>query len=285
MDELKRSTDFVNNIGVKLFFIFTFLGLVVLSGNVIVSYLHSLHSINGAVINIAGRDRMLSQRIAYYAERVVRGNEEDKMVLASVIDLHHRSFYVLKEGGVAPGMSTEEPVPPTSGNALPILFDAEDLWLEYKEHAEVIANEETYIDGELNPRVHEALSFLEDKSTEMLRRNDLMVSAYVAMDTQQHHRAQIVAAVVAVVAVLSLLVVGYIVNLLVKSARQNQLKLIAQSEDLLSANKVVEESLKEAEQAVKEAQKAKEGLAELNQALVDRELKMVELKEKLESKE
>jgi len=70
-----------------------------------IQYFQSQQEADGAIIDAAGRQRMLSQRIGFYAEQIVNGNDEAKTVLLSLIDLHQSSLLALKNGGVAKGVA------------------------------------------------------------------------------------------------------------------------------------------------------------------------------------
>ena len=85
-----------NKINRKFIFIFSIIFLITLSNVILVYNLQSSQKSDGALIDAAGRNRMLSQRIGYYSEMVAKGHEEDRAPLLSFIELHHTSFYALK---------------------------------------------------------------------------------------------------------------------------------------------------------------------------------------------
>lgn len=190
---------------------------LILGGNAAVFYTQSLQDTDGAIIDAAGRNRMLSQRIGYYSEQVARGDKEDQEVLLEIINLHEDSFYSLKNGGVAPGIAEDRLLPPTNSNILPIVTKAEELWISYKKNAEVIATNEIYIDDQLNPKIKTALDFIEFNSSEMLDRNNEMVKAYVRMNDKKQNILNIVLYVVITIGVLLLLVISSNIRHLVKS--------------------------------------------------------------------
>ncbi|MFC1741690.1 ATP-binding protein [Nanoarchaeota archaeon] len=147
-----------------------------------VFYLQNQQKEDAAVVDAAGRNRMLSQRIGFYAEQIVRGNEAVKGILSSIIRLHDTSFYALKNGGVAPEIANNRFLPAAPESMAYLVADAEQLWLEYRKNAEVIVNEQTMVNGALNPKVASALSFIEQNAPEMLRRNNAMVDMYVTLN-------------------------------------------------------------------------------------------------------
>ncbi len=56
---------------------------------------------NGFLIDISGRNRMLSQRIAYSASEVASGNKKAVVSLSESIALHHASLQVIRKGGIS----------------------------------------------------------------------------------------------------------------------------------------------------------------------------------------
>ncbi len=55
---------------------FVFLSILILSSISVslVYYFQDLQKADGAIIDASGRDRMLSQRMSFYAEQVINGN-------------------------------------------------------------------------------------------------------------------------------------------------------------------------------------------------------------------
>lgn len=153
----------------------------------VVYYTQGVQKTDGAIIDAAGRNRMLSQRIGFYAEQVIDGKENTKETLKEIINLHQVSLYALKDGGIAPDISNNRVLPPTNAALMPVVLKAEELWHEYKANADIIANEEIIIDGKINPRVEQAIRFIENNATEQLRRNNEMAKFYVYLN--DNHRA------------------------------------------------------------------------------------------------
>lgn len=200
-----------NKINRKFIFIFSIIFLITLSNVILVYNLQSSQKSDGALIDAAGRNRMLSQRIGYYSEMVAKGHEEDRAPLLSFIELHHTSFYALKDGGIAPGIADNKILPPAIPSIMPTVLKAEELWLEYKEKADIIANEVTFINGTLNPKIKSSLDFLEDNSPEMLRRNNEIAAAYVKINEGKQVVGNITSLIMFVITVIILLF-GFVVS-------------------------------------------------------------------------
>ncbi|WP_406656741.1 methyl-accepting chemotaxis protein [Methanolobus sp. ZRKC2] len=204
----------LNNIPIskKLILILTLMFFVSIATFGSIKYFQSAQEADGAIIDAAGRDRMLSQRAGFYAEQVIFGAikgedvTEKKETLKDIIDLHDKSFYALKDGGVAPGIANDKILPPTNDEIMPIVLNTEELWIEYKKNGYIIVNEPTLIDGEVNPAVSDAMEFIEINGPEMLRRNNEMVKAYVQMN--QNKQASLNNALVILLAI-SLIIVAF----------------------------------------------------------------------------
>lgn len=182
----------ITQINKKLWFVFFLFFVLALTNFFIVRYFEAAQKTDGAIIDAAGRNRMLSQQLGFYAERAVRGNEAVKETLKNIIALHQVSFYALKDGGVAPEIAGNRFLPPTIPIIMPVVQQAENLWLEYKKQGEIIVNEPALVDGAPNIAVGNALDFIEKNAPEMLRRNNEMVRAYVEMNDEKQARMDIV---------------------------------------------------------------------------------------------
>ncbi|MBL3657161.1 type IV pili methyl-accepting chemotaxis transducer N-terminal domain-containing protein [Fulvivirga sediminis] len=164
-----------------------------------VNFFKQIQETDTGVVDAAGRQRMLSQRIAFYSEQIMRGQDEVKGDLKSALRLCNTSLIALKEGGVAPGIANEKVLPPTSKNILPTVLKAEDLWNEYRKNANILIEQKLYLDtlievtsmdtagvinhtekkSILNPKTLTAITFIEQNAGEMLVRFNNMVKRYV----------------------------------------------------------------------------------------------------------
>jgi PAS domain S-box-containing protein len=95
---------------------------------------------NNILIDIAGRQRMLSQKIGFYSEMIVRGKVEHITVLKEAIDLHDHSLNVLKNGGTPKGVEHTQLLEKASESLLLYIRKVEEVWQSYKTAAENIIN-------------------------------------------------------------------------------------------------------------------------------------------------
>lgn len=174
-----------------------------------VSYFKNEQKKDALVVNAAGRNRMLSQQIGFFAERIVRGQESLRSRLAQAVALHNTSLNALKLGGMAPGIADGTVLPPASPHIMPTLLEVEELWQKYKTQAEIIAEAPLFIDTVqltkkpdttglmsnrlqqaqvLNPQVVQALKFVEQNASLMLLKNDELVKSYVVDNENKQQR-------------------------------------------------------------------------------------------------
>ena len=115
---------------------------------------------------------------------------------------------------------------------MPLVKTTEELWIEYKAQGYVIVNEPTFVNGEVNPKVKEAIEFIEKNGPDMLDRNNDMVVAYVLMNDAK--QADLNSALI-IIFVLSLFVtiLGYFI---VKSISEPLSKLTNIAEEISSGN-------------------------------------------------
>ncbi|MEO0556171.1 MAG: PAS domain-containing protein [Bacteroidota bacterium] len=153
---------------------------------VIIKYYKTKQDKDSALVDAAGRNRMLSQKIGLYAEMLVSGKEAARPALESAINLHDVSLRSLKNGGVVPSIANEMMLPGASRNIMPVLEDAEKLWISYKNNAFMILSEPNY-DGapQPNPEVQAALSFIEENAPLILIKNNQLVKSYVASSVKK----------------------------------------------------------------------------------------------------
>ncbi len=184
----------------KLGGILLLFALVAMCNYLSVNYFQNLQEGDAAVVDAAGRQRMLSQRMAFFAEMITAGKEQVREDLRKVMELHNVSLNALKMGGIAPGIGGDKALPATKPGIMPTLLAAEDLWTDYKQNVKIILESPLYVDSvkvvetvdstgmilksqqpisTLNPAVAKAITFVEKNATEMLARNNALVKEYV----------------------------------------------------------------------------------------------------------
>ena len=153
-------------ISVKLGSAFVLLGLLSFFNFFLIRYFKTQERSDAQVVNVAGRQRMLSQQIAFFGEMLFDGKAEYQSSLASSIEICDQSLTSLKTGGIAPGFSEE--LPPTSKNIAPVLSEVEAMWRSYRESAKSLIKESTN---------QKSLNYLEAESQNMLQAFNQLVKS------------------------------------------------------------------------------------------------------------
>jgi hypothetical protein len=130
---------------------------------------------NNTLIDVAGRQRMLSQKIGFYAEMVVRGNNSALVGLESAILMHEKTLDVIKSGGVPPGLAAQETLMPASIELIPAINKVKSVWMPFKEQALKILNHGKGLKILLHNEMNEAITFIEQHGEEMLNINNALL--------------------------------------------------------------------------------------------------------------
>ncbi len=169
-----------------------------------VNYYKNISKIDTAVVDVAGRQRMLSQKIALLTGMIMRGKEEAREELQETLNLYHNSLITLREGGPAPGIAGNTLLPPSPEAILPSLMAAENQWLQYKAQAETFLQKPLYIISQeaiqkeqdmgvkpasavymVNPALAAAMDQLEKQAPALLLKSDMLVKDYVGLSEEK----------------------------------------------------------------------------------------------------
>lgn len=140
-----------------------------------------INAIN-TLIDLAGRQRMLSQKIGFYAEIVAKGNITNATELKAAIDLFDHSLDVIRHGGTPIGIKCEYPLEQADVTLLPLLTSIDEIWRPYKDAAQKILYYITF-EASISQAVKEqilqqSLTLIEAQAERLLEvNNDLMLAS------------------------------------------------------------------------------------------------------------
>jgi PAS domain S-box-containing protein len=142
---------------------------------------------NNVLANVVGRQRMLSQKIGFYAETLVRGKKKNTVLLHDAIELYEHSLQIIRYGGMPMGVASESPLPECENELLGYLEKIENAWAPYKKAAETILyfyKPENNIlnDFKNTTEIERSINYLEEHGESLLTQNNDLMTAYLAMN-------------------------------------------------------------------------------------------------------
>lgn len=133
---------------------------------------------NNILIDLAGRQRMLSQKIGFYAEMIARGRIQHIETLRNTIALHEHSLSVLKNGGTPKGIENAQFMEKASETLLPYIERVEEIWGKYKKAAEKIIEIKSKVESDnMEADLQKWLHILEEKGELLLDLNNELLKA------------------------------------------------------------------------------------------------------------
>ncbi|GAB4488050.1 MAG: hypothetical protein OHK0045_09350 [Raineya sp.] len=226
--------------------------VILLLNYVLTSYFFNTIEQGQYLVNIAGKNRTLSQLILVEAQKVAEGNENMKVILREHITEHARILRALRDGGTIMVDRQEISIQEKADTEiLPTIRRVEKLWKKYQDSASVVvaepikvtirSNENKQngikldidlekladIDAEekqvVNPRIVSAINYLRSKSSEMLLLNEQLVREYLSVLDRKRKNADLI------ILILTLINVGAIVGafFVIKDVVLKPLNLIA----------------------------------------------------------
>ncbi len=123
---------------------------------------------DAVIINLAGRQRMLTQKMSKEMLNLIRGDitEDEAEMLKSTMRVFDTTIKALHDGGEAPldlKMTRFRKIPPSKGLVRTQLEKVIDLWEEFKRHLDVILSQGEHVD--LNS---EDVLYIMDHNVELL---------------------------------------------------------------------------------------------------------------------
>lgn len=226
--------------------------IILILNYVLTSYFFNAIEQGQYLVDIAGRNRTLSQLIVLDAQKVAEGNENMKVILREHIAEHGRILRALRDGGTITVDNREVEITDKADESiLPTIKRVEKLWRSYQDTASIVVAEPTKItvqqeekqeiklDIELeklaemgfeekqitNPVVLKAIGYLKRKSSEMLLLNEQLVREFLMVLEKRRQNADLI------ILILTLTNVGAIVGafFVIKDVVLKPLNIIAEA--------------------------------------------------------
>jgi len=205
------------NLQIKLSIFFAIVLFLTIANYLLVSYEESNLANSASGIEVAQRNKVLSQKFGFLAFMVYQGNEMTKKELENAINEHQYNLDLLERGGVVDILNQKVSVKPVSNKTKAKLLEIKQLWSSYRENLLAVltqAPEMSQIDSTVaagvttytvsrvpNQNRKLAMAYIQDNTISLFTQNselgDLLWEDFY--DTKQRNSTQI-----------SLIFLGYI---------------------------------------------------------------------------
>jgi PAS domain S-box-containing protein len=133
---------------------------------------------NNVLIDLAGRQRMLSQKISFLCEMICRGNTQHVSSLRKAIDLHDHSLEVIKKGGWPMDIEAHVPLEKAHVELLPFIKIVEEVWVPFKEAADKIATLGAITSSIQTSTLEKTILIIEENGDKLLQVNNQLLIQY-----------------------------------------------------------------------------------------------------------
>jgi nitrate/nitrite-specific signal transduction histidine kinase len=160
----------------KFGLLFSLILVAVITSYAVVFWFNSKQKTQRTQVDIAGRNRMLSQRIGAMALLIDTDNDAQSSIakeeMRKAIVLMEQTLNVLKDGGIAPGVEGNINLPPAQAIIVPKIIEVQDFFKGHKEIASVLLNESRLLSpsgadsgsvAKINPKFKESIDKLRQR--------------------------------------------------------------------------------------------------------------------------
>jgi PAS domain S-box-containing protein len=139
---------------------------------------------NTVLINIAGRQKMLSQKIGFHCASLLLGRQHHGAQLKNALEIFDNSLRVMRFGGIPIGILCEDPLPPAESRWLPVLEKVAGAWGQVKSAAEAIVLHPVQENGSKH-NTPDLISIIEEQAVLLLQLNDELLTGFVELGQEK----------------------------------------------------------------------------------------------------
>lgn len=136
---------------------------------------------DSVVINVAGRQRMLTQQMAFYATMLYHGKMDIKPSLQETVDLFDHSLHTLENGGIFKGVEYDGEILAAKGKMREKLLQVKKVWQPLHKSINVLLSTNYHPSSILvsKERTLQQIQYVEDNIGALLNANHELTQAYV----------------------------------------------------------------------------------------------------------
>lgn len=139
-------------------------------------------SIDNILIDVAGRNRMLSQKICFLCELVMSGKFDNREPLRETILLHDRSLDVIRNGGIPPNIKSNHEFGKADNFLIANIEKVQEEWEPFKAAALKIAE---VIDVAIAKTCDRELEYIEAHGLKLLAVNNELVAKCIEFNEKK----------------------------------------------------------------------------------------------------
>ncbi len=187
---------------------------------------------DGAMINLAGRQRMLSKQLYIYADMVNKGHEDERATLIETIGSFDQTLQILEKGG----QIMDYVIPAVPSEVVDDLDRVRVTWLDFKNAADLVASRPTD-----DPQARQAFGYITTNTQQLADDSNRLVSAIEAVLHTLKRRMLYVLLAVAVFDLLMLFAGVVLIRRYITKRKQAEDKLQWTTSDLQRSNHELEQ--------------------------------------------
>jgi signal transduction histidine kinase len=154
------------------------------------------------ITDAIGRQRMLTARIGYNAERAVANDTEAIEVLRNDLFMYSSSLAVFRHGGAIAGVSNGTALSPLPSELSPLLDSSEEIWNRYRDDALIV------LANPKSPEAFDAMNRMELIAPSLVEKNDELVKSYTTI-TMRYERLLLLWTIVSLLSSTLVIIIFY----------------------------------------------------------------------------